>query len=251
MRTIAFITCSGANEFVDIEQIAALSKKYPVIEFGIQVSGKKCAANSARYWWLKALNNYVVEHKLPINLSLHLNQDWAEGFCDGDIPIPLLELLMMRDYENKLLFRRVQLNFKIGREKTPNIENLLKSVIIYSENERRFILPYNSSNEKIIKQLYFAGLSFDCLYDSSHGEGLCAETINAPVFVNNEILQGYAGGLSPDNIRTELDKIAKVVPENRAFYIDAEGKLKDNNGILSIEKCDKFVSNALDWLKTK
>ena len=58
-------------------------------------------------------------------------------------------------------------------------------------------------------------------------------------------MQGYAGGLSPENVAEEIAKIRKVLPYNGVFYIDAEGKLKGEDKHLSLAKCEQYVKNAV------
>jgi hypothetical protein len=101
----------------------------------------------------------------------------------------------------------------------------------------------------IIKKLYHKGLRFDCLFDASFGEGITPNSREAPAFDDFDILQGYAGGISPSNVKDVLNKIAKVIPTEREFFIDAEGKLKDD-GIVSLKKCEQYVVNALEWQKS-
>ena len=85
-------------------------------------------------------------------------------------------------------------------------------------------------------------MKFDVLFDDSFGEGVLPETRKAPLF--EDVFQGYAGGLSPENVADELAKINKVAKTN--IFIDAEGKLKED-GFFSFNRAEKFVQNALDW----
>ncbi len=236
------ITCSGANEHTDIKRMKALYADFPKVEFGIQVSGKKCGNNSPRWEWLQDLREQVYSEPMP--LALHLNQDWVERFCRDEIVFKLEELLGYRNFDNNPMFRRVQLNFKIGREETPDL--LSVAGVIKSYPQIRFILSYNQSNAEFINQLYYRmGVRFDCLYDNSFGEGILSEERLAPAF--RDVLQGYAGGLSPENVYDELEKIAENLPQDAEFFIDAEGALKGLFRHLSIDKCRKFVKNALAW----
>ena len=243
MRKIS-VTCSGANEHTDISEMVELSLKYP-LEYGIQVSGKKCSFGTPRWFWINELHNYLLCEELVIDLALHLNQDWVEGFTSGEVPPELDKLLKMTDVDDQPLFKRVQLNFKIGREKTPDADLLIRRIREYGEN-RRFIFSYNPENEAFIHKVYKEGLrDFDVLYDSSHGEGIASAKYLPPAFYDEDILQGYAGGLSPDNIKEAINKIMKVVPYRRGFFVDAEGKLKGADGHLSLQKCERFVKRAL------
>ena len=187
------ITCSGTNEFTKIDDLFALYQEFPSVEFGIQVSGKKCSAGSARLVWLNNLKNQVLRKRKSLPLALHLNQDWVEGFCDG-IKIPeLQELLSWTDHQGNPFFQRIQLNFKIGHE--------------------------------------------------SFGEGVAPSQRHPPVF--DDVIQGYAGGLSPDNVSSELEKIAELVPLDAVIFVDAEGKLKGEDGHFDYAKAREYVANAL------
>lgn len=247
MQKLKFVTCSGANEFTDIKEMVALTEVYPVIEWGIQVSGKKCSFGSARYQWLCDLQKHLEEEGKLLNLALHINQDWVEGFTTGKIPQELEDLLEMRDVVDEPLFQRLQLNFKLGRDKTPDID-LLEARLNKYGKECRFIFSYNPENKDLIHQIYREGSrDFDVLYDSSHGEGLLSQSWEEPAFYDESILQGYSGGISPENVEDVLSKIAEVVPKNRVFYIDAEGNLKGEDGHISLEKCAAYVKKTLAW----
>ncbi len=236
------IVLSGANEHTDVKELLALCNTCPFVEIGIQVSGSKASFGSARYWWLHILG----AHASPKNqLALHLNQDWVEGFCSDIIP-PELENFLKLEHENgKPIFERIQLNFKIGREKTPDMSTLLQTIRRY-QPKHKFIWSYNDSNQAFIEQIYQSGFPIDALlYDSSFGEGIVPNERPAPVFA--DVYQGYAGGLSPENVKTELRKIQAAVQEQRNIFIDAEGALKGTDRHLSLERCKLFLENAAQF----
>lgn len=248
MKKLAFVTCSGVNENIDPYALISLAQQYPVVEYGIQVSGKKCSKDTGRYHWIKQLRTSLERRGTCLNLALHINQDWVESFCcQEELPEELEYLLHMVNAAGRPLFQRVQLNFKVGRDKTPDME-LLQSHMWMHGLDRRFILSYNAENESIIRKLYAQKeRDFDVLFDSSHGEGITATQWQKPVFDDSSVLQGYAGGLSPENVGEILRQISEVVPENGLFYIDAEGKLKGEKGYISLEKCRQYIENALTW----
>ena len=141
------------------------------------------------------------------------------------------------------IFRRLQLNFKIGREKEPDIGTVSAMVAAYPTH--RFVFSYNPNNAAIIQELYRRGVIFDNLFDSSFGEGMmpiCREGI-----VFEDRLQGYAGGLGPENIKNELDKINDVNLLSAIVYVDAEGHLKGEDGSMSLNKARDFICKILHW----
>lgn len=240
------ITCSGANEHTDIEELVELMQRYPEMEVGVQVSGKKASLGSARYWWLIHLHNALSAHwTVSSTVALHLNQDWVEAFCAGTAP-PIVTNWLQMEVCGSPFISRVQLNFKIGREAKPNAMVLVNAIKRYPK--QRFILSYNEANAAFINELHDKyKLKFDCLFDSSFGEGITPDKRPKPVF--DDVFQGYAGGLSPENVVSELRALAAIMPEDREIFIDAEGKLKGEDKHFSIEKCWQFIEKASQWDK--
>jgi hypothetical protein len=82
--------------------------------------------------------------------------------------------------------------------------------------------------------------------DSSYGYGICPDKWNPPVY--NDRNMGYAGGLSPENVAQNLEKISQVVPKDYTTWIDAEGKLmKPNSRTWDMKNVTNYVKNALAW----
>lgn len=243
---LKFVTCSGANEHTSIDALFALYAQFPFVEFGIQVSGAKCGADSPRLVWLRRLQKQILTRKISLPLALHLNQDWVTDFYQDEISLELQELLSYGNSNGDPLFQRVQLNFKIGREIAPEVQLLEAQIMKFPHV--RFILSYNEANAKLIKELYYRQkVVFDCLFDESFGEGVLPEKRHALVFP--DIIQGYAGGFSAENVSQELDKISLVVPATAPIFIDAEGKLKGSDGHFSFTKAHDFIANVLAWQK--
>lgn len=245
---IKYVTMSGCNETTDIEKLVALLKRFPVAEIGIQVSEKKCLEGSARMIWIYSLASYLQHQEQAINAALHVNTMWVENFGQGVVESELQTLLNLRNYHNCPFFHRVQLNFRIGREKTPDADKLMALMKKYGS--RRFILSYNESNAAFIRGLYRRGARFDLLFDTSHGEGV--EPKERPSSIFNNVLQGYAGGISPENVTEVLDQIAEqevLVPNFAGISIDAEGKLKsEETGRFDIELGRAYLSAAQEWI---
>jgi len=238
------VTCSGANEYTDEMKLIELMQCFPMMEVGVQVSSKKASLGSPRYWWLMRLCGVLNERQsIDATVALHLNQDWVESFCKGAPPAPVDDWLQMK-VGYRPFISRVQLNFKIGREEKPDSFTLVETIKRYPN--QRFILSYNEANAELINELHNRyRLQFDCLFDSSFGEGIIPDKRPEPVFA--DVFQGYAGGLSAENVALELKALAAIVPQEREIFIDAEGKLKGEDGYFSIKKCRKFIENAWHW----
>lgn len=242
-----FVTCSGTNEFTDIKELVELMHEFPLGEIAVQVSEKQSPKGGARIEWVRELSAYLNENNTAINAALHVNRTWVEELCRGIVVPELQDLLELRDIYELPLFKRIQLNFKLGRDAVrEDCDDTL--VALQHHIKRRFILSYNESNARLVRQLYLLGLRFDCLFDSSFGAGIAPDSRTAPVFT--DILQGYAGGITPDNVAAELDKIAKAVENSPAIgnvYIDAQKGLEDEQTHLSLDKCHQYLSNAQKW----
>lgn len=243
---IKFLTCSGANETTDIPSLLALAEKYPIAEFGVQVSEKKCDYGSRRFKWINDLALYAEQQHILLNVALHVNGFWAEECGQGRIPEALGDLFDLKDCNGDYFAKRIQFDFKIGCEKEPDIKGLTS--LIENLSPQRCILSYNDSNHKLISQLYLQGVVFDCLYDDSSSEGIVPKHRDAPPFT--EILQGYAGGISAENVSQTLDDIYTnwlSSPNTAGIYLDAEDCLKGEDGHLNINKCRAYLRKALLW----
>ena len=236
------IVCSGINEKNDINEALEFLKKYKNAEFGVQCSPRKAGYQTPRFEWLKELLYKLDEQKIEKRVALHLNEGFVVSFCDVKVPDEISDLLNIGKSVGRL-----QLNFKIGREifaagNVPNIRTLEKTMKAVAMHT--IILSASQPNLSFIHKAHHQGMKFDVLFDDSFGEGVAPDMRRPPLFEG--VFQGYAGGLSPENIAEELAKIEKVA--KGAVFIDAEGKLKQD-GTFAFSRAEKFVQNALDFQK--
>ncbi|MDY6408026.1 MAG: hypothetical protein SPL08_04945 [Pseudomonadota bacterium] len=232
------IVCSGINEKNDINDAIEFLKEHKNVEFGVQCSPKKASYHTPRFEWLKELLSKLEKEKIESRVALHLNEGFVVSFCDGKVPNEISDLLKIGTSVGRL-----QLNFKIGREHfasgtVPHIRTLEKTMKAVAQHP--IILSASQPNLPFIYKAYYRGIDFDVLFDDSFGEGIVPDMRKAPLFEG--VFQGYAGGLSPENISEELRKIEKVA--KGAVFIDAEGKLKQD-GSFSFVKAEQFVQNAI------
>ena len=142
------------------------------------------------------------------------------------------------------MVKRIQLNFLIGRDMILDVEKL--DWVIGKLHNYRFILTYNEANKKFIDRLYLKRRhNFELLFDNSHGEGKSETNWKPPIY--SDIVQGYSGGLSPENVEQALLKISLVNVGDTPTWIDAEGKLKGNDGHLDLKKAEAFLEAASKW----
>ena len=243
------ITISGANEHTDIKELIALTGRYYQtsgldIELGVQMSPTKAFYNSDRYQWLMELHQQAFDaNHARIDVALHVNPGWVEQVCVGVFPLEIIKFMGFCG-RGGIYVQRIQLNFLIGREEAPDMEKLYW--VIREFGSHQFILTYNEANRNFIQEFYRRyGKCFHLLVDESHGKDKTPEKWQPVVFPG--VFQAYSGGLSPDNIEQALDNIAGINTPDIWIGIDAEGKLKGDDGHLSLAKADAFMQKVQEW----
>lgn len=238
------IACCGANQFNDVDEIIKFLKKNSRAEIGVGISNQNTAFGRMRYNWIIYLFQKLKENNLSGQIALHVNNMWSKQIAiGGALPIALRELI---NYAPNGL--RLQVNF-VGSgfaAEARNPEKLLK--LIKKRTDIRFILPYSPTSAEFIDLLSHQTNNFDVLYEQSY----CTSTLTKSYQSNfKNIFQGYAGGFSPENIQKELGKISLVQKEKAKIWIDAEGKLRqDNCNALDLQKAQKFIDNINAWEKS-
>lgn len=235
------VSCCGANENLNIEEVIGLLKSNDKIEIGIGVSKEKCYFKSKRFDWIIRLQERLRQEKLSQKIAFHVNGQWAKEIVAlGKLPNEIAYLLNLND------FTRVQLNvigsgYKFESNEIFTLSNLIESQ--KDEKSFKFILPANLQSIKFLRGLRNYTKDFDVLYDSSFGKGIQANNFFS-LFPDQ--LQGYAGGLGPENIQEKLEEIDKVQPYKLPIWVDAENKLRnDNCNTLDLNKAKIFATNAL------
>lgn len=245
-------TMSGVNEMTDIRKLLEIMARYRFAEIGVQVNENKCNFGSRRYNWLHGLVVQANYQHQAVNAALHINPSWVEEFGQGYLVPELQQLLSLRNCLGNPFFGRIQLNFKVGRDRTPDIYRMFQLMQNYST--RRFILSYNDANAEIIEQIRDLSRGFavgiDLLFDDSHGEGI-APAKRKPI-VYKDWVQGYAGGIGPHNVETVLDEIARLESKRHSYAgitIDAECKLKCSEGYVDLDRCIEYLQAVEYWMR--
>ena len=82
------------------------------------------------------------------------------------------------------------------------------------------------------------------LVDGSGGRGISPEKWERPA---TSKLVGFAGGLGPENLATELPKIAAVADDEGDWWVDMEGNLRDNDDLFNVSRAEKALAVFLKW----
>lgn len=123
---------------------------------------------------------------------------------------------------------RVQVNGHVTEEELIQISRMVRTVITQHD-------PMTMKNVK----LFSVPLgNHEILVDGSGGEGKLPLSWVRPVTWKKV---GFAGGLGPDTLTTELPKIQMTANQNY-FWIDMEGKLRNDDDRFDVEKAVDALS---------
>lgn len=257
---IVKVSMIGANEHLPQQDIVDFIRAYPLAEIGIGVSCGKGGRRTERFNYVKSLQALVDKKCFPGRngtIALHVNGNGKDG--ENGWPYQVLNGILPDDLFEMMYFPKMsmQVNHYGYDIPTKNAKNLATSTdlwrkitsrtrltLSYSEKTKEYIQEFENS----LKELHDSHiLKWDILYDASFGNGQMVNEYAPPVY--RGIRQGYAGGFSPDNIKTELEKILAAQTYNDAkVWIDAEGKLKTDDGkTLDLSKAEKFYKKVMEF----
>lgn len=254
---LRYVTITGADDKTEIMDLLDLSARYPFVEWGILFSQSK--AGVPRYPsldWVNELKSLAAAFsaKKTINFSSHLCGKWVSDVLEqGEVTF------FKNDETLSQLFGRVQLNcYKEKLKEAVASSNFWKAALRLG---KPILLGgnYGKSIELDVRKCAQFGVS--ALFDASGGHGKTSSSYREPfTFVKadpekrthsqNTMFCGYAGGLGPENIEEELEKISQAVGSNQ-FWIDMESrvrtadKTKDILDLGKVEKVLEIVSKRL------
>ena len=242
---LKYITCSDPREDIPIETILNFTAKYPIAEIGLGVYPASMLYNKHHQVWFDQIIRNAQNMPTPPNIALHINHSWCNYMCEGIIPNELDWYLHLTNQHTKQpVIKRIQLNINDYSKK---FDPKRLAALINQQRNQEFILLWNERMTKGIETLKQTSAKFSLLFDDSYGTGTEPNAWHVPVY--NGIPNGYAGGIGPDNVAKNLDKINTILPKNYETWIDAKGKLCDKETTFSftLELAEKYLQNALNW----
>ena len=240
---LRYITCSDPRENLAPVSLMRLLNISPLAEIGVQAHPSAMMRGRPRYIWFRQLLDAAKLSNTPVNIALHINYKWCDEICSGNIPGEIKCFLSQKhSFTHQPLVSRIQLN--IG-DYTNNFDAEKLAHVISNWKKFEVILPFNKNTKPQIEELRKTRAQFSLLFDGSYGAGVSPNAWNAPVYDN--VVFGYAGGISPTNVCENLDKIARVLPADYETWIDAEGRLRDRTGAMDIERAKNYLVNAIKW----
>ena len=218
------VTITGADNSIDYNDLFKITKDYPFVEWGILLSKNSEGYSRFPTWdWIEGL---ITEKPPGVNLSGHLCGSWVRNIVGGGLEF----INAKRDLAYG--FGRYQLNFHGNRHGLSNPEAFIKALFhLTALYHQQIIFQWDGVNEILYhkaRSIYGQQSSIEAvvLYDVSGGTGVLPEKWPEPM----GDYCGYAGGLSPENLQSQLAKLKPIVKEN-PIWIDAETHLRS--------ECDK------------
>lgn len=217
------VTITGADDRTPISALVELTEAFPFVEWGILVS--KSSEGGPRFPTREWIEKFVVEMDVLDRargrnawLSMHICGFWVRRMLQG---IDTEELYQFRSFPR---FQRYQLNFhaEVHRMDWPAFEKLADRYFF----NRQLIFQMDGTNEALFVRATQHNLNVAPLFDRSGGDGVTPQNWPAPFMPN--VYQGYAGGLGPINLPTELPRIAEAAGDARV-WIDMERNVRSED----------------------
>lgn len=225
------VTVTGADDSIMADELVEISRTYPFVEWGILYSDKQIG--NPRYPSLSWIDELVLANvEKPLWLSLHLCGRAVRDLCGGN------ERALEIYGTHISMFQRVQINFhSIPHASTPELFQVIRK---YPDHE--FIFQYDEVNDEIVRRAFECRLqNISVLFDKSGGAGILPSEWPRPL---SRIKSGYAGGLSPLNVRDQIALI-EAKAGDRETWIDCETHVRSKEDRqFDLDKVRTFLENA-------
>lgn len=227
-QLMTVVTLTGVDEHTPLDAVVDLSERFPFVEWGVLYSPNR-AGKEGRY--------PAVENALRILQELREHGvSTAVHLCGGGV----IGALGGRD-ANALaladLAGRVQLNFNQARKALD-----LGTVDAFANRlGKPVITQHNKANETV--HFHLTSPFHQVLFDASGGRGTRPDQWPA---VLPGIRCGFAGGLGPENVANEIDRIADA-SHGYPFWIDMESSLRDREDRFDLGICEEVLTAVEHW----
>lgn len=260
-KFIKTVTVTGADDSIQPEDLFPITREFPFVEWGILFS--KSSEGRARFPsqdWVAGLQDMVLgtddfherdESKDPTpKLSAHICGRWVRDLCAGN-PTIIQEIASLG------VFERIQLNFHAYVHRIENRARFVRGLALiegyrigkaemlaWSKGHTQFIFQLDNVNDGTATEATVAGIDAMGLFDLSGGAGTLPGQ-----WPRQNTNMGYAGGLSPDNVAEQLEKIEQVA--GSVAWIDAETHLRSADDTqFDLDKVRSFLEAAKPWVIT-
>jgi len=231
MQFLTHVTITGVDAFTDLATLSKISHEFPFVEWGVLLSKSKAGIENR--FPNEVYIDKLLEHKL--NFACHICGELAYDFILGGSEF------ISRYARWVMSFKRLQLN--VANVIDHADRNAVLKTIKELKNMPRIIIQTRS-----VVPLWWPTDLMNCvdfLYDCSGGRGMLPSAWpSIELWPENEPLPnyGYAGGLSPDNLESQLVLMEKA-SGSQSVWIDVESGVRTND-ILDLDKVRRFLTIA-------
>lgn len=222
------ITFTGIDDTTDLGRVLDISRRFPIVEWGVLVPMKGRGRWPSEGTVMKLLGAAALA---PYRVQL------AGHLCEPHIGPLLAGQLRLRDVIGEA-FPRVQINThgKLYRRVDGWTDGLA------SDHPREYILQLDDETAPLLISDFYDGRYLASgLHDLSHGAGLLPASW--PARQEGVLWTGYAGGLGPHNLAEQLPKIAAAAGDHD-YWIDMETHVRTDDR-LDLDKVERCLGIAL------
>lgn len=239
---IKYVTLTGADDHTPIDGLLELSAEFSFVEWGILFFPPRQGEPCYPTWrWLNHLFVFT-EGVHPFHLSAHLCGKWVTDAMQGHLPL-------LDNERFDAAFNTIQLNCYKGVLQQALTHPILWRTISLVHNGRKPVILGGDYAGLSISVEQFLNAGVYPLLDASGGHGQVPKLWPAPFKTEHgtPLFCGYAGGLGPDNIKRELDRIADVAGK-ATVWIDMQSKLRNGKDEFDLKRCRQVLLAVQDWM---
>lgn len=260
---LKYVTITGAADGVDPVELYKLSRMYPMVEWAILLSPTK-AGKHPRYpsneWIseLRKIHDFDKEEvmyplsKPTMNLAAHLcgktMRDFMVGITEDGFDPSWCEQHGLTENQYNDMFNRTQVNFNAFREGYTK-EQIMAMIDGWNTTMGRNIITQHNDNNSWICE-YIQRYEDDVyrphqiLHDASGGRGVGPSKWEPPVA---GLLNGYAGGINPDNVIEVCEELDHLIPEGY-IWIDMESGVRDDDDKFDMTKVQYVLREVSSYM---
>lgn len=209
------VTITGADDSTDIRALVDLSAEFPFVEWAILIS--KSQEGGIRFPsrpWIDAFVSAATSNGLKV--ATHICGRWVREFLSSTLDVTSLPAILQAA-------ARVQINTHVNPQSLDLDSAQASRLATTLGGPKQLIFQWNGVNDHLAPVFHSAGVNTAALFDASGGAGKLPGEWPAPI---HPFPCGFAGGLGPNNVMAELDRIAAVCPNGYTTWIDMEGRVR-------------------------
>lgn len=231
---ITRVTITGADDSIQPRDLLTLQQEFPFVEWGILLS--RTSQGQTRFPsfdWLLTLRHFKQAEGNSLALSAHLCGAWVREILFGKH-----EFIQELTPSVWNMFDRVQINTHAQRHSY----NEQAIGLLNTLGNKEFIFQYDNVNTELPKLAREYEVNHSALFDLSHGIGKLP--LAWPDLLSGTKC-GYAGGLSPDNLKQQIERIEGKAGDT-PIWIDMETHVRSNNDeqfdLAKVRQCLEIAS---------